>query len=62
MFVCSVCVFSLSTVSSEVANQPNKRLMRTYHWISLFMSYIKVSKLAYKIWVILIANERVKKN
>jgi hypothetical protein len=20
---------------------PNKRLMRTYHWISLFMSYIK---------------------
>jgi hypothetical protein len=28
-------------VSSETASRPNKRLMRTYHWISLFMSYIK---------------------
>jgi hypothetical protein len=35
--------------------------MRTYYWISLFMSY-KVSKLAYRILVILTANERVKKN
>jgi hypothetical protein len=34
-----------------------KGLMRTYHWISLFMSY-KVSKLAYRIWVILIANRK----
>jgi hypothetical protein len=47
-------------VSNETASRPNKRLMRTYHWISLFMSY-KVSKLAYRIWVILIANARVKK-
>jgi hypothetical protein len=39
--VCSVCVFSVSTVSSETASRPNERLMRTYHWISLFMSYIK---------------------
>jgi hypothetical protein len=42
--------------------------MRTYHWISLFKLYIYiyiyiyiVSKLAYRIWVILIANKRVKK-
>jgi hypothetical protein len=43
MFVCvlCVCVFSVSIVSSETASRPNKRLMRTYHWISLFMSYIK---------------------
>jgi hypothetical protein len=41
--LCSVCVFSLSTVSSETASRPNKRLVRTYHWISLFMSYIKSS-------------------
>jgi hypothetical protein len=64
--VCSVCVFfCFYIVSSEAANRPNKRLMRTYHWISLFMSYIRVSrtvsKLAYRIWVILIANKRVKK-
>jgi hypothetical protein len=39
--VCSVWVFCVSTVSSETASRPNKRLMRTYHWISLFMSYIK---------------------
>jgi hypothetical protein len=26
---------------SETASRPNKRLMRTYHWISLFMSYIQ---------------------
>jgi hypothetical protein len=39
--VCSVCVYSVSTVSSETASRPNKRLMRTYHWISLFKSYIQ---------------------
>jgi hypothetical protein len=39
--MCSVCVSSVSTVSSETASRPNKRLMRPYHWISLFMSYIK---------------------
>jgi hypothetical protein len=55
--------FCFYIVSSETASPPNKRLMWTYHWISLFMSYIKkVSKLAYRISVILIANERVKKN
>jgi hypothetical protein len=60
--LCVFCVrfFCVYVVSSEAANRPNKRLMRTYHWISLFMSYTKVSKLAYRIWVILIANERVK--
>jgi hypothetical protein len=56
MDVC-VCFSCFYIVSSETASRPNKRL----HWISLFMSYIKVSKLAYRIWVILIANERVKK-
>jgi hypothetical protein len=37
-------------------------LVRTYHWISLFNVIYKVSKLAYRIWVILIANKRVIKN
>jgi hypothetical protein len=55
-----VRLFCVCIVSSETASRPNKTLMRTYHWISLFMSYI-VSKLAYRVWVILIANERVKK-
>jgi hypothetical protein len=60
--VCSVFFFCFYIVSSETASRPKKkRLMRTYHWISLFMSY-KVSKLAYRIWVILIANKRVKKS
>jgi hypothetical protein len=40
--------FCFYIVSSETASRPNKRLMRTYHGISLFMSY-KVSKLAYRI-------------
>jgi hypothetical protein len=60
--LCVFCVFFFCFYidSSETASRPKKRLLRTYHWISLFMSY-KVSKLAYRIWVILIANERVKK-
>jgi hypothetical protein len=43
MFVCVLCAFFFRfyIVSSETASRPNKRLMRTYHWISLFMSYIK---------------------
>jgi hypothetical protein len=36
--------FCFYIVSSETASRPNKRLMRTYHWISLFMSYIKSAK------------------
>jgi hypothetical protein len=38
-----VCVrlFCVYIVSSETASRPKRRLMRTYHWISLFMSYIK---------------------
>jgi hypothetical protein len=40
--------FCVYIVSSETASQPKKRLMRTYHWISLFISH-KVSKLAYRI-------------
>jgi hypothetical protein len=41
--LCVFCVrfFCFYIVSSEIASRPNKRLMRTYHWISLFMSYIK---------------------
>jgi hypothetical protein len=49
--LCVFCMrfFCFYKVSSETASRPNKRLIRTYHWISLFMSYIKVSKLAYRI-------------
>jgi hypothetical protein len=38
-----LCVrfFCFYIVSSETASRPNKRLIRTYHWISLLMSYIK---------------------
>jgi hypothetical protein len=41
--LCVFCVrfFCFYIVSSETASQPNKRLTRTYHWISLFMSYIQ---------------------
>jgi hypothetical protein len=39
-FFCSVCV-CVYIVSGETASRPKKRLMRTYHWISLFMSYIQ---------------------
>jgi hypothetical protein len=53
--------FCFYLVSGETASRPNKRLMRTYHWISLFNVIYKVRKLAYRISVILIANERVKK-
>jgi hypothetical protein len=31
-------------VSGETASRPKRRLMRTYHWISLFKSYIQVSQ------------------
>jgi hypothetical protein len=41
-------------VSGETASRPKRRSMRTYHWISLFKSYIYIyiynhSKLAYRI-------------
>jgi hypothetical protein len=36
-----VLFFCFYIVSGERASRPNKRLMRTYHWISLFMSHIK---------------------
>jgi hypothetical protein len=41
--LCVFCVrfFCFYIVSSETASRPNKRLMRTYHCISLFMSYTK---------------------
>jgi hypothetical protein len=41
--LCVFCVrcFCFYIVSKETASRPKKRLMRTYHWISLFMSYIK---------------------
>jgi hypothetical protein len=40
MDVC-VCLFCVYIVSGETASRTKKRLMRTYHWISLFMSYIQ---------------------
>jgi hypothetical protein len=42
-FLCVFCArfFCFYIVSNETASRPNKRLMRTYHWISLFMSYTK---------------------
>jgi hypothetical protein len=30
-------------VSGETASRPKRRLMRTYHWISLFKSYIETA-------------------
>jgi hypothetical protein len=41
--LCVFCVRFLCfyIASSETASRPNERLMRTYHWISLFISYIK---------------------
>jgi hypothetical protein len=41
--LCVFCVrfFCVYIVSSETASRRNKRLMRTHHWISLFMSYMK---------------------
>jgi hypothetical protein len=41
--LCVFCVrfFCFYVVSSETASRPKRRLIRTYHWISLFMSYIK---------------------
>jgi hypothetical protein len=41
--VCVFCVrlFCVYIVSSETTSRPNKRLIRTYYWISLFMSYIQ---------------------
>jgi hypothetical protein len=58
--LCVFCVrfFCFHIVSSETASRPNKRLVRTYHWISLFNVIYKVSKLAYRTGVILIANKK----
>jgi hypothetical protein len=39
-----------------------KRIMRTYHWISLFKSYIETANYLIESKVILIANKRVKKS
>jgi hypothetical protein len=60
--LCVFCVrfFCFYIVSGETASRPKKRLMRTSLDKPLHVKY-KVSKLAYRIWVILIANERVKK-
>jgi hypothetical protein len=43
MDVCVFCVrfFCVYIVSGETASRHKKRLMRTYHWISPFMSYIQ---------------------
>jgi hypothetical protein len=36
-------------VLAETASRHKGRLMRTYHWISLFKSYIESQQLAYRI-------------
>jgi hypothetical protein len=65
-----VRLFFVYVISGETASRSKNKLMRTYHWISLFKSYIyiyiyiyiyTVRKLYYIILVILIANRRVKK-
>jgi hypothetical protein len=57
-----VCVFSVSTVSSETASRPNKQVSEDLSLDKPLHVIYKVSKLAYEwFWVILIANERVKK-
>jgi hypothetical protein len=33
-------------VSGETASRPKRRLMRTYHWISLFKSYIESQQIS----------------
>jgi hypothetical protein len=45
--VCSVCVFSVSTVSSETASRPNKKVSEDLS-LDKPLQY-KVSKLAYRI-------------
>jgi hypothetical protein len=42
-YIVVFCVrfFCFYIVSSETASRPNERSMRAYHWISLFMPYIK---------------------
>jgi hypothetical protein len=62
MFVCVLCAFFLFLHSHrwDSTSRPKKRLMSNYLWISLFKSYTyTVSNLAYRIWVILIANKSV---
>jgi hypothetical protein len=38
---CHYFTLHVYIVSSETASRAKKRLMRTYHWISLFMSRVK---------------------
>jgi hypothetical protein len=33
-------------VSGETASRPKRRLMRTYHWINLFKSYIELQQIS----------------
>jgi hypothetical protein len=47
--VCSVCVFSVSTVSSETASRPNKRFHEDLSLDKPLHVIYKVSKLAYRI-------------
>jgi hypothetical protein len=61
--LCVFCVrlFCVYIVSGETASRPKKRLIRAYPMISPLQVMYTVSKLAYRIQVILIANKRVKK-
>jgi hypothetical protein len=43
LYVFCVRLFCVYIVSGETPSRPNKRLMRTYHWISLFMLFIKLA-------------------
>jgi hypothetical protein len=63
MDVCVFCVrlSCVYIVSGETASRPKKRLMRTYHWISLFKSYTQSANYLIEPKVILIANKESKK-
>jgi hypothetical protein len=59
--LCVFCVrfFCFYIVSSETASRPNKKVNEDLSLDKSLHVIYKVSKLAYRIWVILIANERV---
>jgi hypothetical protein len=59
--VFSVRFFCFYIVSSETASRPNKKVNEDLSLNKPLHVIYKVSKLAYRISVILIANERVKK-
>jgi hypothetical protein len=62
--LCVFCVrfFCFYIVSNKTASRPNKKVNEELSLDKPLHVIYKVSKLAYRIWVILIANKRVKKN